>query len=241
MKQLLLLAPLLILIGCVEGGLSHPQLNSSRIVNQYRKNLELKLGTVEFISRQGSDLDFGTYSGKAGFKQVPIDQEINAVIIKIDGAEVYKYQEISDKISGKKKRRVSLQKFDPIAEMAHILDSRAGYIEGSYLYFKGSNQSQKKEESYTYTERVSFIGRIDLDFAHCSYATESKKTGTLKNLSTSLSTLTAVALDRSICGQPLSVSEIKSIDLNNIELCDERRDIVSCRPGQDLSALTNDL
>lgn len=240
MKKLIPFAMLATLVAC-NGGDGSSKPNFEKSIQKYESTLIVERGTVSNVITSGSELSIDLSEVKLSTN--PINKKEKSIIIKVDGDDVYTYSEETDLLNNETTRKVTLEIMNPQKELLEVLNKKMGSIVGDNLVMKGSDSSNSEmSESIEIGTRYTFNAVVNLLKPMCEGNSQVVSKASLFENGKLKNSVSASQNEVSTCGTKLTDSQIKKIDLTDVEFCDESNEEESnCESNKDMSHLTADI
>lgn len=245
MKNLIPFLVLSTLIGCNDSIRSRTTITSNdRFIQQYEKSFAVERGMVTNTVKSGEEIGYDFTKASNHLGKYGVNIKTTSVIINIDGDNVYKHQTIQNLITKETSKKIVLEKLESTSDLREILDSQKGTVNGDNLTMKHTEEFPiDLENGQEIINHKSFSAKVNLYRPHCDSRNEIIDSKTLLIDGSEDSSQTARIVEISTCGGKYSKTQMKSLDLKNIELCDFTIDnnFENCSLKEDMSFLTSDL
>lgn len=179
--------------------------------------------------------------GRRSISVYDINEDTVSVVIRIEGAKVYSYEVVTDHVDRTVKRSVQVKSYTT-DELDSWLTLPGAVISGNLMIYKGSGTRSNSHVGGSINENYEFTYTLNFSKPLCESSTYDTSVGELIFRDQTIQGPRVSSQNIETCGRIYSRAEIKSIDLRNIEFCDETFESqVGCNMNADMSYLTADL
>lgn len=201
----------------------------------------MKVGTIIYSRSSGEEISINEYTAKAFGDRVSTKEK--SIVLKIDGDDIYTFEEVEDLEARKSNKKVVLSKLNDDELMKNLVDLKAD-VSSDENFFRAS---LVKDHSFTedgvglfYTQSLEFS--IDLR-AICNTKMV-QRAGNIRGyvLQDYYNVEDLILESTSSCDTSpealMTKEELKKLSLGGVEFCDERNpNEVSCEAPKDMRYL----
>lgn len=179
--------------------------------------------------------------GRRSISVHDIHEETVSIVLKIEGEKVYSYDVLTNHVEKTVRRSVNIRSFS-MDELDSWLSLPGAVISGNLLVYKSGGVRSNSSMNGSINENYQFQYTLNFSRPLCESATYDTSIGELIFRDQIIQGPRVTTQNVETCGRIYSRLEVKSIDLRNIEFCDETFESqVGCTMNADMSYLTADL
>lgn len=198
------------------------------------------LGTTQMTNNY---IDTSEDGARWVVKQSNYTAQSQSIVLKVEGELLYKLEEFSSE-GNITSRSISISLLPTFADLAR--GPITGRIENGY-YVDSSTDVQEAVETENVTLGKAIMQMTDVNNIRvnlgsaCEMSLSSTSSGTLTANGEVTATPVGSTEFGTTCGGVLTATELKALDLSDIEVCDETTEEYKCEENKNMESLTNDL
>ncbi len=179
--------------------------------------------------------------GRRSISVYDINEDTLSIVLKIEGLKVYSYDVVTDHVERTVRRSIQIKSYS-MDELDSWLTMPGAVISGNMLIYKSSGNRSNSTMGGSTSEEYEFQYTMNFSKPLCESATYDTSTGKMIFRNETIQGPLVSTQNVETCGRIFGRTELKSIDLRNIEFCDSTfENQMGCTMNADMSYLTADL
>lgn len=199
-------------------------------------------GQVTIVNKDGTDTSIRHDNGNYSAPLKIVKSKGRHILLKFEDGKRYVLEEMKNE-DGSVGRMITIENFDVSKDLDEVLKLPGSRIVNDVLFFESSSVINDTNEEFSIRQNYTVKGQVNLLKPNCESTTvTSTDNGVLETRTQMIAIQDTSITEVNSCGEILSATQLKALNLKNITVCDNTNEVESsCSTMSDMSQLLSDL